>query len=237
MGLRLTGGILKMNKRYGIGNAQTIGHRKVQSNYFSTEFNEAGNLLAVMADGAIDHPNGRRAAIMAVTHCINAFLRNALDEHSDDFMLETAIKVNRQIQDAIYLGKSPCLSLTALLFIGEDMHYFNVGVNKIFLYDGINERKIGGSSFNDAYSSGKVKLQAKNIISVTSAGVHTDTHPMERLKAIESTKEVFDKAQALIKLVEEKNLDNQLNATALLIETIKRKRNFIKIIINKLTNP
>jgi hypothetical protein len=219
-----------MNRRYRIGNAQTIGRRKVQSNYFSTEFNEAGNLLAVMADGAIDHPNGRKAAIMAVTHCINAFLRNALGEHAGVFMLDTAIRINRQIQDAIYLGKSPCLSLTALLFADEDMYYFNVGVNKIFLYDGINERCIGSSDINDAYSSGKLKLPLKSVIAIASTGVYTSTHPMERMIAIESAKDVFDKAQTMVKVVEDKNLDNQINATALLIELAKTKKNILHII-------
>jgi hypothetical protein len=220
--LNSTGGTLKVISRYRIGNAQTIGRREVQSNYFSTKYNKAGDLLAVLADGTIDHPNGRRAAIMAVEYCVIGFLRNdiVLKEQALQITLKTAIEISRHIQGAVFLGKSPHLSLTMMLFANEEMQYFNVGSNKIYFYNGNNERILDADS-NDPYSSGKYKVPAKSIIGIMSTGAYAVTHPMERIKIIESEKKVFDKAQAIVEVIKGKELDNQPNATALLIEVAK----------------
>ena len=209
-----------MINRYHIGNAQAIGRRAVQSNYFSTKYNKAGDLFAVLADGTIDHPNGRRAAIMAVEYCVDAFLRNLLSVHTSQNMLKTAIEANRHIQSTIYTGKIPRLSLTMMLLDKEEVQYFNVGVNKLYIYNGQNERVLEGDPYS-SYFSGKCKLPAKNTIGIISAGVYTVTHPMERMRIVESEKKIFDKAQAIVKTVKEKNLENQLNTTALLIEVVK----------------
>jgi len=208
-----------MISRYQIGNAQTIGCRSVQSNYFSTTYTDNGDLFAVLADGTIDHANGRKAAVTAVEYCVDSFLRNPR-AYTSQFMLETAINANRRIQDAIFTGKNPRLSLTMILFTDESLQYFNVGVNKICLYNGHNEQ-ILGSNANNSHSSGICGLSPKNIVYILSAGAHTDAHPMERIKIIESKKKLFDKTQAIIESVKVKGLNNQMNATALLIEVVK----------------
>ena len=210
---------MTMINRYLIGNAQAIGRRAVQSSYFSTKFNEAGDLFAVLADGTIDHPNGRRAAILAVEYCVQAFRRNLFYKQTSQIMLETALQANRYVQNAVYTGKTPRLSLTMIFMAYLEAQYFNVGVNKIYIYNGQTERVLGGDSDN-SYSCGKCILPAKSVIGMISAGAHTVTHPMERLSIIESDKNIFDKAQAMVESVKVKNLDNQMNATALLIEVL-----------------
>jgi hypothetical protein len=219
----LTGGIWKMIKRYLIGNAQTIGCREIQNNFFSTAYNDDGDLLAVLADGTIDHPNGRIAAILAVECCILTFtqrfsLIQTVD--IDRFLLETALKANRRVQDAIYLGRSPRLSLTMVLLSGKSMHFFNVGVNRIFLYNGHNEQ-ILGNYLNDSYSYGAYNLSSKDIVGMLSSGAYTDAHPMERIRIMDSSEKIFDKAQAIIESINNKGLEIQLNATALLIEVAR----------------
>jgi len=208
------------NRRYKIGNAQTIGRREIESNYFSTAYNDAGNLLAVLADGTIDHPNGRRAAIMAVEHCVYALSRYAQQAQANQYMLETALQVNKRIKDEIYTGTTPRLSLAMILLANNTLSYFNVGANRIYLYNGYNERVLGDNP-NGSYSKGGCELSAKNVIGILSAGVHTVTHPMERIRLIGAEQEIYDKAQSLIETVRGKGLNNQLNATALLIEVVK----------------
>jgi len=212
-----------MTDRYLIGNAQTIGYREIQSNVFSTAYNDAGDLLAVLADGAIDHPNGRIAALIAVRCCVNTFVQQFSrieSEQISQFLLDTALKANRNIQDSVYIGKSPRLSLTMALFRDKELHYFNVGVNKIFLNNGHNERMLG-AGVKGSSSYGKCTLAIKNIVGVLSAGAHDHAHPMERIKIIESNTGVFDKAQAIIASVNKKGLTKQLSATALLVEVMK----------------
>ena len=213
-----------MNNRYLIGNAQLIGSREIQSNYFATAFNENGDLLAVLADGTIDHPNGRAAAIMAVENCTNIFRqRYAIVQHEQgnhQFLFETAMKANRRIQETFYFGRSPRVSLSLVLFSGDKLQYFNVGVNQIYIYNGHNERTLGNIA-SSSYSSGVCGLPPANIVGLFSAGAHANAQPMERIKVIESKKEVFDKAQAIIESVRKKGLEIQLNATVILVEVAR----------------
>jgi hypothetical protein len=207
-------------KSYRVGNAQIIGRRKEQGNYFASEYNKAGDLLAVLADGTIDHPNGRRAAIMAVEYYINAFSQNIYGGYANLIAPETAMMVNRQIQSVIYLGQSPRLSLTVALFSKGEMKYFNVGMNRVFHYDGYSERILDEQNGNQ-YSCGRRKIQSKNTIGITSFGAHAVMHPMERIRIIETKKSIFDKAEAIVEAVNKKGLEDQLNATALLIEVLR----------------
>ena len=212
-----------MISHYLMGNAQTIGAREVQNNYFSAAQNGAGDLLAVLADGTIDHPNGRIAAIMAVGYCINTFTQKfsrVEPIYTAQFLLDTALKANRRVQDNVFIGKSPRLSLTMALFRGNELNYFNVGVNRIFLYNGHNEQVLGGG-VNTPYAEGRCELADKNVIGILSAGAYADAHPMERIRIMASKKKLYDKAQAMIESVSKKRLTIQLNATALLIEVAK----------------
>ncbi|MDR2712338.1 MAG: hypothetical protein LBB91_04400 [Clostridiales bacterium] len=211
---------MTMLNRYQIGNAQTIGRHEVQTNYFSTISNKTGELFAVLADGTIDHQNARLAATMAVEFCVYSFLYNLNLKDAGRFLFETALKANERIQDSFYLGKNPRLSLSMALFMGKELQYFNVGQNNICYYNGHNELALG-NDLNNPYSGGQCNLAAHDIIGIFSSGVSGITHPMERLKIIGAKKEIFAKAQTLIELVNKKNLDNQANATALLIEVAK----------------
>ena len=61
-----------MQETYKIGNAQWIGSRHMQSSYFASKCSETA-VMAVLADGTIDHINGRRCAVLAVEACIREF--------------------------------------------------------------------------------------------------------------------------------------------------------------------
>ena len=212
-----------MIDRYLIGNAQTIGCREVQNNYFATAYNDDGDMLAVLADGAIDHRNGRMASIVAVGSCIDTFTRKFSPTgawYTDKYFLDMAVKANRSVQDIVYIGKNPRLSLTLVLLRDSELCYFNIGDNRIFLYDGHGER-VFGKDHNNPYAEGEFSLEPKYIIGLLSSGAYANVHPMERIKIVESKAEIFDKAQDIIESVSRKGLTIQINATALLIE-VKR---------------
>ena len=212
---------MTMIKNYDIGNGQTIGSGEIQSNYFSTVFNNAGNLFAVLADGGIDHQNGRKAAILAVEFCVDAFLMGRISPDKNNAMYELALKVNRRLEEVLYMDRSPKLSLTIVLIRSQELFYFNAGSNRIYYYDGMNERSLDGD-IESSHSLGKLEMIPGDVVGMYSAGVHTITHPMERIEIAESSDvSAFDRAQAVIETVIHKGLQNQLNATVLLIEVNK----------------
>lgn len=212
-----------MTNRYLIGNAQTIGKREVQSNYFSTTYNAAGDLFAVLTDGTIDHPNGRKAAVLAVHYCARAFADSG-DKWNDHSFMETALRVNRYIQDHIYTDQSPQMSLLMAIFNGYRLHYFNVGANQIFLYNGHSEHRLENAHCINGerkYSAGNYELSRKDIVGLLSRGAYAHNHPMERMQALSSGNSAFDKAQAMVEGLNAKGLDNQLNTTVILVEVAK----------------
>ena len=215
-----------MIKQYGIGNAQTQGKCGIQSNYFSIADNSAGELFAVLADGTVDHKNGRRAAIIAVEYCVREFARNSpATVKADEFMRDTAFQANKQIEDLIYADKIPRVSLTMAWLTGSELKYFNVGANRLYLYNGRNELNIG-SDLNNLYAAGRYELPPKTTVGIFSAGVYTDIQPIERINIIADEKKffrknIFDKAQNLVEYIQKKGLKNQKNITALLIEVEK----------------
>ena len=210
--------------RYQIGNAQWIGLREVQSNYFSTFFTDSGDLIAVVADGAVDHPNGRNSAVIAVEHCMDKFIRVEFPHNAElpdvsRFMLEIAREANKRVQDSVYLGVPPRLSLTVVYFSGRTAHFFDVGTNKFFLYNGRNEQLLNQPA-NTPYRTGRHDIKREEVFGIFTAGTHSALQPVERIKIVGSAGKgkIFDKAQTIIEAVKARNFLNQLNATALLIE-------------------
>ena len=197
-----------------IGNAQTIGAREVQSNYFSTTHNN-NELLALLCDGSIDHPNGRIAAVIAAQLCRRAFLNRSDYISSKQFLFETAAKVNQYINDHIYIGKIPHLSLCMALLSENKLRVFNVGVNRVLIFDGYNEYLISEDIYNE------YEITSKHTIEMLSNGSYITLHPMERILILETRSAAQDKALAIIQAINAKNLDNQQNATVVLVEGAK----------------
>ena len=210
-----------MTSRYLIGNAQMIGRKEVQSNYFATAYNHFGHLLAVLADGNVDHLNGRKAAKFAVESCIYEFSQDRLQLADKDDTLETVFGINKRVQELLYMKPTPRLSLTIAIFAQHELRFFTVGSNRLFLYNGHNERLIDYDE-KSPFFFGKYGLGHKNVVGIYSVGAHTVTHPMERIKIVEcSNDSISDKAQSIVDTVVAKGLQSQLNATALLVEVRK----------------
>ena len=215
-----------MNKRYKTGNAQYIGTCGIQANYFSIIPNEAGDLLAVLADGTVDHMNGRRAAIMAVEICVHDFLQNKSGEYTSQFLFDTALKVNREVEDVFYIDKKPHLSLSIALFTNKKLHYFDMGNNRICIYNGHTELVLGSNTDN-LFNLGEIELPSKTSVGIFSAGIYFVTNHMERknivgrIKLMDFKDKAFGKAQGIVNLVKLKGLTEQMNATALLVEVIR----------------
>lgn len=198
-----------MYERYGIGNAQTIGRREVQSNYFSVF--PADTVFAVLADGGIDHVNGRRAAIVAVEESIAWFHENQEHVKTADFYDSLVLHMIEMINDRIYLGRKPNLSLTIAYREEEGLFYFNIGENRIFLSDGsgyilLKERR------------GYHEIKGSHMVGLISNGIYEALNEVELLGYLAKNTDPYDKAQQIIEGVNRKNIIMAKNSTIILVE-------------------
>ncbi|RKI40052.1 hypothetical protein D7V86_22300 [bacterium D16-51] len=205
-----------MQNTYRIGNAQTIGSRQIQSNYFSTR--EDGFLLAVLADGTIDHINGRRCAVLAVEACMQEFFVQRENteiflgnEVFVTFIDALAVKIQKDIREYIYTGKTPNLSLSLLAVRDRKLFYYTVGNNQAFLYDGKDYRLFNGRNGQADFGEGMTA-------GIISAGVWEALQEKEMVSCLKKKGHPFDKAQQIILGVRKKNRKKAGNATAILIE-------------------
>jgi len=201
---------------YRTSNAQIIGKREFQCNYISSVYNKHGNFLSVLSDGTIDHPNGCIAAKIAAEYCIGAFINNNCTDKSQ-FLYKTAIGASKHIRSEIYLDKIPRVSLTLALFEGKTVYYFNVGANRIYIYDGVNELPLTNDS-RSAFDIGEFNLFSKDTVAIFSKGLHVNLIARERIGIFNNEIKINDKAMAIVETVNKKNIVNQNNATALLVE-------------------
>jgi len=202
---------------YRISNAQMMGKQEFQRNYIASAYHKNGNFLAVLSDGTIDHPNGCIAAEISAEYCIKVFENNT-SAVKGQFLYNTAIGASHYIRSEIYLDKTPRVSLTLLLFEGKTLHYFNVGANRIYIYDGINELPLINDS-RAAFNLGEFNLFHKDIVAVFSTGLHKNLIARERINIFNHNEtSISNKAMAIVETVNRKDIVNQNNATAFLVE-------------------
>ena len=207
--------------RYNIGNAQTIGSLENQSNYFAAF--RMPNYLAVIADGGIDHANGRRAAVIAVENMAGAFTGKILNkEHFDEVVNGAVADIIRSVKDNIYRGRTPGLSLSVLCVSDGIAYFYSVGDIKIFIYDDRNIRNIYGLSFNNVYAA----KPTDNFMMVSQGvcGVLTQVellHILREKNAYGRTEEcAYNKSVRIIEEINRKNIKDAGNATVVLLEGV-----------------
>lgn len=198
-----------MQDRYKIGNAQTIGSCRVQSNYFSTR--NGISALAVLADGTIDHINGRRCAVLAVEACMRemSYGLSGMQPRLDFDSL--VMKVLAEMRGYIYSGKMPYLSLSILFIREKELFYYTAGSNEVFLFDGRDYQFLGGRS-------GRLFFGGGMTAGVLSAGVKQALQETELVSYLMKKGHPFDKAQQMVQGVLDKDRRGAGNATVLLVE-------------------
>ena len=197
-----------MQDLYKIGNAQTTGSRYFQSNYFSIR--NGRTVFAVLADGSIDHINGRKCAILAAEACIKKFY-GMPEEGVLEFFDYLARFVLRETRRFIYLGKIPALSLSLLFIKDGELFYYTVGNNKVFLYDGRDYKIL-------EERSGQAAFGRRTVTGMFSCGAWEALKEKEIISYLEKKKHPFDKAQQMLKCIIDKNRKEAGNATVILIE-------------------
>ncbi len=201
-----------VQKRYRIGNAQTIGTRHTQSNYFSAKDQEPA--LAVLADGTIDHINGRRCAVLAVEAYMqesSRILNNMDDRDALLFFSFVAKKIQKEMRETIYMGKTPYLSMSCLVVSKEKLFYYTVGKNQVILLYNSQLQYL-------AAGSGCVSFYPGMTAGLLSAGVQEALREREIISCLHKRAHPYEKAQEMIQKVIGKNRKRAGNATVLLVE-------------------
>ena len=198
-----------MQGAYKIGNAQSIGSYQVQSSYFATYCDD--RCIAVLAEGATDHINGRRCAILAVEACMQKLQKIPRDVEFSVFAKSIVTKILQDMREIIYLGKIPCLSLSFQYAIGGELNYYSVGSNQIFLYDGKDYQLL-------KETCGKVNFGKGMTFGMITRGVSWALNEKELISYLEKKEHPYEKAQRMLMGVKEKNVKMAGNAAILLVE-------------------
>lgn len=201
--------MMTQNELWKIGNAQLLGSRAIQSNYFSTIQGEA--VFAVLADGTIDHINGRRAAILSVETCMREFLKEAQYKSIETFFESLSMKILNNIRERIYRGKTPYISISMVYEKDDTIYYYSVGANRIFVlheedYICLKEQ------------SGIYCKKPLDTVGLISEGVYEALDEMELTDLVKQSTGTFEKAQHIRMKINEKKKRQQKNATIILIE-------------------
>lgn len=198
-----------MQEAYKIGNAQTIGSCQIQSSYFASY---CGNgCLAVLADGTADHINGRRCAILAVEACMREFRHMPQDVQFQAFSDALAAKILRDMRQIIFLGKTPYLSVSFQYAIGGSLHYYSIGSNRVFLFDGRDYKVL-------KETCGRVDFRKGMTAGLVSCGVWEALNEKEMVSYLAKREHPYEKAQRMIVGVKEKNRKMAHNAAIVLVE-------------------
>lgn len=134
-----------MNRKYG--NAQTIGSNIYQNTYFMSK-DLSDCFLTVMADGTIDSVTGAYASILACESVAKGFMPTEnIGAVLERQFIHTALRLN----DKMYRGRPPRVSLLAACFYQDQMLYRGVGELSVVCFDGSRLSILSGES-------GKVEL-------------------------------------------------------------------------------
>lgn len=192
-----------MISKFKIGNAQTIGCRAVQSNYFATDQKDNG-VLAVLADGTIDSVNGMRAAVIACEITKANFSLDPSQEKSFVLCRET-------LRSKIYLGKTPRVSLLSVWLEADRMSFKQVGNLKLYYMK-------NGNLVPVPEREGTMNIESGSSITLCSKGVFDTLNEVEISSVLLTKRHPYDKAQKIIEMVQRKNRRLQDNATVVIIQ-------------------
>lgn len=198
-----------MREIYRVGNAQSIGSGQIQSNYFASYAGK--DCLLVLADGTIDHINGRRCAVLAVEACMRECLELPPQTQLPAFFDTVAADILYDMHEILYLGKTPYLSFACQLIRDGTLFYYQAGSSRMFLYDGMQYRILAGKSGSETFGKGMTA-------GIVSNGVWQALHEKDMVSCLAGNGHPYEKAQRMILKVKEKNRKMAGNATIVCAE-------------------
>ena len=202
-----------------IGNAQLIGQRENQNDYFSVISGKSkqDHLFAVIADGITNKKTGRYSAILTVDILRANFLnRTYLNLGINDYYEKSFKEIDKKLHDYIQ-GNKVVATLISVIVKNHILYYASIGNclllicrrGELFIINDINSSEIQINNF---------PLTQGDIAMLCSKGVYESLMEMEILCELMETKHPYNKCQNLMRLIQRKSLKNQDNATIIIVE-------------------
>lgn len=199
-----------MQGSYRIGNAQTIGSREVQSNYFSV-WEKDGFVFAVLADGTRDNSLGRRAATLCVEVSVEEFMKRQEMEEIPAFYERLQGRLLWVLQKEFGAGGQPGVSFSSICLKRETLWYYTVGENTVFIFDG---KDFSPLRKRQGVVTGKGTFMA----GLCSKGVSEALSEVELLDFLGRSGSPHETARQMVEAVNEKHVKMAANATIVLVE-------------------
>jgi serine/threonine protein phosphatase PrpC len=203
------------------GNAQFIGEKENQSDYFTILPSEDG-LLAVIASGLTDNKQGKMSAMITVETLKDNF-RKGLHKTigGNDFFLESFRIMPKRMNELLNSNKVGA-TLIAVLIENGVMHYASVGDSVLFLLRNgelINVNDINAKEIR----TGELSIGSKDVAMLASHGAYESLTEMEIVWQLSTRDHPYQKCQKLIKRMRQKRTGSRRNSTLVVLEEMTTK--------------
>lgn len=202
-----------------IGNAQLIGQRENQNDYFSVIHGNSreDSLFASIADGVTHKKTGRQAAILTVNVLKTNFENgDYLNLGINDYYQKSFNEINEKLHNYIQ-GNKVGATLISVIIRNNILYYASIGNCLLLIYRGGELFTINDINNNETQIN-SISLAQGDIAMLCSKGVYESLMEMEILCELMEKNHPYNKCQNLIKLIRQKNLGNQDNATMIIVE-------------------
>lgn len=203
-----------------IGNGQTIGSREIQCDYFSTVTTVNG-VMGVLADGIGRLSGGQLASTIAVKTFIREFEKIDDLSNPSDFFRNAISLSNKEILKNLK-GTKGGTTLAAALVSKGYLYWASVGGNVIAVFRNGELIKINVKSNNDIeIGSEPIELEKNDKVILFSDGVYNSLNEVELARILASYLAPNDAAQEIIESINQKKLENQDNATIVILQNFR----------------
>ena len=199
-----------------IGNSQLIGEKDSQNDCF-TITEKDGLLFSAIADGMTDKPIGKYAASEVINVFKNNFLNGRYRKVGVKRFFEESIRLSQKNLHNNASGNKTGAMIAAVLVKDGELHYLSLGSCSIFLLRA-GELIYINNIENHEIQMNKVKLAPKDIVLLCSSGAGNSLTERELLWHLSEANHPYGKCQDLLKLIRQKRLVNQDNATIIIME-------------------
>ncbi len=201
-----------------IGNAQLIGQKDYQNDYFAFADDSKNNtILAVIADGIGNKKIGKYAPVISVEILKKNFIDGVYKEMSiNNFFKKSFYQITMRLNDNIY-GNKIGAAIAAIIIDKSILYYASIGECPIFLY-----RKGEMFKLNDSKSSymqtGNIYLEMNDIAMLCTKGAQDSLTEMDIIWKLSEENHPYDKCQDLLERIRQKRMVSQDNATIMILE-------------------
>jgi len=207
-----TGAFYAFPNRIKAGNAQSIGGKDFQRNYFATVPCD-GRLLAVVSDGLDDNESGRLAAIIAVEILKRNFTEGLFEEASPHEFFEASFQmIQKSLKDNININQFG-VKLAAVVMGSGVLSYAAIGDCVLML---CRNKEIFYLTENYEKCMEQIPLEPKDSIVIASKGAFEGLTETVLIWCLGLAEHPQEKCHKLLKLIQQKpNLRDNLTIVVL----------------------